>query len=94
MTTVRVHGMTCQGCESVVETAVGFLDDVESVSADRYENVVEVTGDVTAEEIGQKVELAGYDALGEADDDGSSEEAEVTDEEPVEDPDLDDELEE
>lgn len=67
MTSVRVQGMTCQGCESVVETAVEMLDNVQTVDADRYENVVTVEGDVTVEEVADKVELAGYTAHGAAD---------------------------
>lgn len=77
MTSIRVRGMTCEGCESVVETAVSMLDGVEEVSADRYENIVEVSGDVGVDDVAAKVELAGYRALGEAtdeDDEAASDE--------------------
>ena len=61
-TDVVVRGMTCQGCESVVETAVEMLDGVRGVDADRYESVVHVDGDVAPEDIIEQVELAGYKA--------------------------------
>lgn len=67
MPEVRVRGMTCQGCEEVVETAVSLLEGVEEASADRYEDVVSVTGDVSIEDVAEKIELAGYRALGPAD---------------------------
>ncbi len=56
----RVRGMTCQGCEEVVESAVELADGVEAVDADRYDNVVTVEGDVDAEVVSEKIELAGY----------------------------------
>ncbi len=59
---VVVKGMTCQGCESVVETSVKMLNGVESVDADRYEGVVHVGGDVEPDDIIEQVELAGYKA--------------------------------
>lgn len=62
---VAVRGMTCQGCESVVETAVEMLDGVEEVTADRYEGVVQVEGDVAPDDVATKVELAGYKAIAE-----------------------------
>lgn len=66
MTRVRVKGMTCQGCEDVVETAVELIDGVDAASADRYEEVVEANGDVSVDLVAEKVELAGYRALGAA----------------------------
>lgn len=56
----RVRGMTCQGCEEVVETAVELVGAVESVDADRYDNVVRVEGPVEPELVADKIELAGY----------------------------------
>ncbi len=72
MPTVRVTGMTCQGCEDVVETAVNLLDDVEEVDADRYEDIVEATGDVTVDMVAEKVEMAGYRAIGPAETESDS----------------------
>lgn len=94
--TVTVTDMTCQGCESVVETAVELLDGVEAVDADRYENVVTVSGDVDADDVVGKVELAGYTATpgqdgtapeGQADDEAGGEggASEAHDDEPVRD---------
>lgn len=60
--TVTVTDMTCQGCESVVETAVELLDGVATVEADRYDGAVEVTGDIDPDDIVEKIELAGYTA--------------------------------
>ncbi len=63
---ITVTGMTCEGCESVVETALEMADGVESADADRYEDVAVVeTADaieVDRETLASKVELAGYDA--------------------------------
>ncbi len=63
---LTVTGMTCEGCESVVETAIEMADGVESADADRYEDVVVVeTADaveVDKETLASKAELAGYDA--------------------------------
>lgn len=60
--TVRVSDMTCDGCEDVVETAVGFVDGVESVDADRDAGEVRIDGDVDPEDAVEKIELAGYEA--------------------------------
>lgn len=61
-TELTVTGMTCQGCEAVVEKAIEMADNVESADADRYEDsvVVETTGDVDPAVLTNKVELAGY----------------------------------
>lgn len=87
MTAIRVRGMTCQGCEEVVETAIELLDGVEDVTADRYDNEVEVVGDVSMNDVADKVEMAGYRAGGTVtDDDGDgdagddADEAELTEE--------------
>lgn len=61
-TTIRVTDMTCDGCEDVVETAVSFLDGVESVEADRDSNEVRIEGDVSADDAVAKIERAGYEA--------------------------------
>lgn len=59
-----------------------MLDGVESVDADRYENVVTVTGDVTVDDVSAKIELAGYEALGEAssEPEASADDSEMDDE--------------
>ncbi|MFW6448615.1 MAG: heavy-metal-associated domain-containing protein [Halobacteriota archaeon] len=80
----RVRGMTCQGCEEVVETAIDLVDAVESVQADRYDNIVRVEGSVEPEVVADKIEMAGYrvedvgESLAQADG-ADSEEAEAED---------------
>jgi len=59
---LTVKGMTCEGCEEVVEHALQMVDEVESADADRYENLAIVEGDADRDELIQKVELAGYEA--------------------------------
>lgn len=61
-TTLRVNGMTCEGCEDIVETALEMADGVESASADREANEATVEGDASTETLVEKVHLAGYDA--------------------------------
>ncbi|PSQ45362.1 heavy metal transporter [Halobacteriales archaeon SW_7_68_16] len=57
---LMVRGMTCQGCEEVVEEAVRMADDVDDVDADRYESLVEVHGAVDRDVVAEKVRMAGY----------------------------------
>lgn len=61
---LTVTGMTCQGCEAVVEHAVSLVDNVEEVEADRSEErvVVDATAGVDAETLVEKIEMAGYSA--------------------------------
>jgi copper chaperone CopZ len=59
---LTVKGMTCEGCEEVVEHALQMVDAVESADADRYENLAIIEGDADRDELIQKVELAGYEA--------------------------------
>ncbi|MFT4891392.1 MAG: copper chaperone [Halobacteriales archaeon] len=61
-TELTVNGMTCEGCEEVVEHALNMVDHVEDADADRYENVAVVEGDAERDVLIQKVELAGYEA--------------------------------
>jgi copper chaperone CopZ len=61
-TELTVEGMTCQGCEEVVEKALEMADGVEEASADRYEDVAAIEGDADTETLVTKVEMAGYEA--------------------------------
>lgn len=61
-TEITVEGMTCEGCEEVVEEALEMADGVESAEADRYEDVAVVEGDADVDELIEKVDLAGYEA--------------------------------
>ena len=59
---LTVKGMTCEGCEEVVEHALNMVDGVESADADRYEDVAVIEGEADRDVLIQKVELAGYEA--------------------------------
>ena len=61
-TTLRVTGMTCDGCEDIVETALEMADGVDSATADRDANEATVEGDASTETQVEKVRLAGYEA--------------------------------
>jgi copper chaperone CopZ len=62
-TELTVNGMTCQGCEQVVEEALQMVDGVESAEADRYEDVAVIEGDtdLDADMLVERVEMAGYE---------------------------------
>lgn len=62
-TELTVNGMTCQGCEQVVEEALQMVDGVESADADRYENVAVVESDteLNVDALVERVEMAGYE---------------------------------
>jgi copper chaperone len=61
-TTLRVTGMSCEGCEEVVETALEMAGDVESADADHSANEATIEGDPSVDELVEKVSLAGYTA--------------------------------
>lgn len=61
-TEITVEGMTCEGCEEVVEEALQMADGVESADADRYEDAAVVEGDANVDDLVEKVDLAGYEA--------------------------------
>ena len=58
---LTVTGMTCEGCEEVVETALELSDSVESADADRREDLVTVEGPAEEDELVEKVRMAGYE---------------------------------
>ena len=63
---LQVNGMTCGGCSSSVERAIGELAGVASVSADWQSGQVVVTFDETKvleDAIKEAVEDAGFDVL-------------------------------
>jgi copper chaperone CopZ len=62
-TELTVNGMTCQGCEEVVEKALQMVDGVDDAEADRYDNVATVEGDpeVDVDALVERVEMAGYE---------------------------------
>lgn len=58
----NVTGMSCAACSARVEKAVGRLPGVESVSVNLLTNSMSVEGQVSAENIINAVEAAGYGA--------------------------------
>jgi copper chaperone len=66
MTTLTVHGMSCDGCEDIVETALEEVAGVETATADRDEDTAEIEGDADHGALLDAIEFAGYEA-GEAD---------------------------
>lgn len=83
--TVTVTDMSCDGCEDIVETAVGDVAGVESVTADRENERVVVEGDANVDDVLEAIDFAGYTgSLGDDDDeaDESADEADETDAEP------------
>ena len=61
-TELTVQGMTCEGCEEIVEDAVENVSGVEDVEADRHDRTVTVEGDAEAEDLVEAVDMAGYEA--------------------------------
>jgi copper chaperone CopZ len=61
-TELTVSGMTCEGCEEVVEKALELDEDVESADADRHEGVVSVEGPAEEADLVERIRMAGYDA--------------------------------
>lgn len=61
---LRVTGMTCGSCESIVEQRVGGLDGVNSVDADSNAESVVVEGeDGLGTTIAKRIENTGYDVV-------------------------------
>lgn len=58
--------MSCTGCESSVEDAVGDIDGVTRVEADHEAGTVEVDADegVSEADVAAAVENAGYEVAG------------------------------
>ncbi|MFC7166749.1 heavy-metal-associated domain-containing protein [Halospeciosus flavus] len=62
--TFDVDGMTCSGCEKIVSSEVGDIDDAESIEADHEAGTVTVTGDVDEDDVADAVEDVGYELQG------------------------------
>ncbi len=61
---LRVTGMTCGSCESIVEQRVGKIDGVERVEADsNAESVVVEAPEGLGEAIAKRIENTGYDVV-------------------------------
>ncbi|WP_435363776.1 heavy-metal-associated domain-containing protein [Haloarchaeobius sp. DYHT-AS-18] len=61
-TRIRVTDMTYHTHEDIVQTAIELADGVESVDIDSEEQVATIEGDVSPDEVLEKVEMAGYEA--------------------------------
>ena len=61
--TISISGMSCNGCEQNVESALQKLDGVNRVEADHGGDTVEVVvnDDVTDDDVHAAIEQAGYD---------------------------------
>jgi copper chaperone CopZ len=59
-TELTLSGMTCEGCEAVVEYAAELADGVESAEADRYDATLTFDGPADRAVVAEKVEMAGY----------------------------------
>lgn len=61
--TISVTGMSCNGCEQNVESALQNIEGVSRVEADHESDAVEVVleNDVTDEDVHAAIEQAGYD---------------------------------
>jgi len=61
-TEISVAGMSCDGCEEIVETALEDVGGVESADADQSSDVAVVEGDAATEELATAIEFAGYES--------------------------------
>ncbi|MFB6176331.1 MAG: heavy-metal-associated domain-containing protein [Halobaculum sp.] len=63
--TVSVSGMSCDGCERNVETALRNLDGVSRVEADHETDTVDVVREdrVSDDDVTAAIEQAGYDVV-------------------------------
>ncbi|MCD8322229.1 MAG: sulfite exporter TauE/SafE family protein [Oscillospiraceae bacterium] len=61
----HIEGMTCDGCERVLELAVSRLEGVHAVQADRQKGLLEAefSSPCTPEQITQAVQSAGYSVV-------------------------------
>lgn len=60
--TIDVEGMSCGGCERTVEEALGDLEGVRDVDADRTTDTATVEGEADVASLVATVEDAGYGA--------------------------------
>ena len=63
---LTVHGMTCGGCEALIQRKVGELDGIESVNANNLQEEVFVVYDkskLTESVISETIEKAGYSVV-------------------------------
>lgn len=61
-TNLNVEGMSCDGCERNVVTALEAVPGVENAVANHEQGIATVEGDADADLLVSAVENAGYDA--------------------------------
>ncbi|MBX0325167.1 cation transporter [Halomicroarcula sp. F13] len=63
--TISVTGMSCNGCEQNVESALRNLDGVNRVEADHDADTIDVIlkDEVSDDEVNAAIEQAGYDVV-------------------------------
>lgn len=61
--TFQVPGISCDHCKSAIESAVGQLDGVESVTVSVDDKTVSVTGDASTPDVAQAIARAGYQVV-------------------------------
>jgi copper chaperone len=63
--TISVTGMSCNGCERNVETALQNLDGVSRVDADHEADTVDVVLEdgISDDDVNAAIEQAGYDVV-------------------------------
>ena len=59
--TISVNGMTCEHCEQHVEEALEGIDGIESATADRAADSVDIEGEASRSALSEAVEEAGYE---------------------------------
>lgn len=60
MPTIEVRGMGCDGCEDILEQAIGEVTGVTAVDADHETGVVGYEGDADQVAVADAVAFAGY----------------------------------
>lgn len=67
MTSLKVTGMQCEGCEKSVQKALGKIDSVSDVKADREDEKVDFNfngSEDTLNSIKAKIDELGYKVVG------------------------------
>jgi len=60
--TLSVQGMSCDGCEEIVEDSLEEVSGVEDAEADHEEDRATVEGDADPDALVEAVDFAGYEA--------------------------------
>jgi len=60
--TLDVQGMSCDGCEDIVETALEEVSGVEDAEADQDDGTATVEGEANPDDLVEAVDFAGYEA--------------------------------